>query len=107
YDSPRYNCELDDSAADQDRNSYDNGEQLHSHQGVMNSIPVRTEGEDLLDGAIPSFLHLAIPALALALDIAFISAEFSSNTVWYVIRASGVVAYVLLTLSVISGLLIT
>jgi predicted ferric reductase len=73
----------------------------------MSSIPVRTEGEELLDGAVPSFLHLVIPALALALDIAFISTEFSSNTVWYLIRASGVVAHVLLTLSIISGLLIT
>jgi predicted ferric reductase len=73
----------------------------------MTSATARSEGEELLDGAVPSFLHFVIPALALLLDLAFIGTGFSSQTVWYLIRASGVVAYILLTASVISGLLIT
>jgi methionine sulfoxide reductase heme-binding subunit len=73
----------------------------------MTSLPARNEGEDLLDQAVPTALHFVIPAVALVMDIAFIAGQFSSQTTWYMIRASGIVAYVLLTLSVISGLLIT
>lgn len=73
----------------------------------MSAMRVQDEGEELLDQAVPSFLHFVIPALALIADVAFISSEFSSQTTWYVVRASGIVAYVLLTLSVVSGLLIT
>jgi sulfoxide reductase heme-binding subunit YedZ len=73
----------------------------------MSQIQPRSEGEALLDQATPSPLLLLVPLLALVLDVAVVASGFSSQTVWYVIRASGIVAYVLLTLSVLAGLTIT
>jgi sulfoxide reductase heme-binding subunit YedZ len=73
----------------------------------MSQIQPRSEGEILLDQAMPSPLLYFIPVLALVLDAAVVVSGFSSQTVWYVIRASGIVAYILLTLSVIAGLMIT
>jgi predicted ferric reductase len=83
-------------------------QQLHSQQGVMSSNgPAAAEGEQLLDQAKPSLLHYLAPVAALAVDIAVVGSGASSQTVWQVIRASGIIAYVLLTVSVAAGLLIT
>ena len=72
----------------------------------MNAQSV-SEGEELLDQAKLSWLHYLAPVLALILDVVVLASGASSQTTWYVIRASGIVAYVLLTLSVAAGLLIT
>ena len=74
----------------------------------MNSNALnQSDGEALLAQAKTSWLHYLAPLAALLLDIVIVASGSSSNTIWYVIRASGIVAYVLLTLSVCAGLLIT
>ena len=65
------------------------------------------EGEALLGQGEISWLHYLAPLLALLLDVIVVASGASSQTTWYVIRASGIVAFVLLTLSVAAGLLIT
>jgi sulfoxide reductase heme-binding subunit YedZ len=67
----------------------------------MSTAGAETEGR-------PSpWLQLTIPVLALAVDGVVALSAPGANAVWYVIRASGIVAYVLLALSVMAGLLIS
>ena len=63
--------------------------------------------EDELEQAAPAWWWLLLPAIALALDVAVATSGASSQTVWYVIRAAGVIAYVLLAATVVCGLLIS
>jgi sulfoxide reductase heme-binding subunit YedZ len=51
-----------------------------------------------------SALSLLVPAASLLLVLAVTASGAGSTTVWYVIRAAGIVAYLLLTLSVVAGL---
>jgi methionine sulfoxide reductase heme-binding subunit len=67
---------------------------------------VTTTSEDLLEGSRPSPLQILAPIAALVFVIAVIWSGADSQTIWYLIRGAGVIAYVLLTLSVIVGLLI-
>lgn len=58
--------------------------------------------------AAPSLAFVAgMPAVALLLAIGFALSGAGSTTVWYVVRATGVVAYVLVTLTVVAGLLVS
>jgi methionine sulfoxide reductase heme-binding subunit len=63
--------------------------------------------EDLLEGSQPSPLQILAPLAALAFVVAVVWSGADSKTVWYVIRATGVIAYGLLALSVMVGLLIS
>ena len=65
------------------------------------------EGEALLDQGKASLLYYLVPVAALALDVVVLASGASSQTTGYVIRATGVIAYVLLTLSVAAGPLVT
>src|SRR5438045_5923511 len=66
-----------------------------------------TTGADELEESQPSPFHLLAPAAALALVVAVVASGAGQQTVWYVIRATGVIAYALLAASVIVGLMIT
>ncbi len=66
-----------------------------------------TTAEDLLEGSTPSPLQILAPLAALVFVIGVVWSGADSQTVWYVIRATGVIAYVLLAMSVVLGLLIT
>jgi sulfoxide reductase heme-binding subunit YedZ len=61
--------------------------------------------EELVDQAAP--FQWGLPALALAASAAFALSGAGSQTVWYVVRATGVVSYVLITLTVVCGLLVS
>jgi len=67
--------------------------------------PTQLEAE--LEQAAPTWWQFLLPAAALVLDITIATSGASSQTVWYVIRAAGVIAYVLLALTVVCGLLIS
>jgi sulfoxide reductase heme-binding subunit YedZ len=60
-----------------------------------------------LEQAAPAWWHFLLPLAALLLDLAVAVSGASSQTVWYTIRATGIIAYVLLTLCVVIGLLIS
>lgn len=66
-----------------------------------------TTAEDLLEGSQPSPLQILAPLAALVFVIAVVWSGANSQTVWYVIRATGIVAYGLLAVSVVVGLLIS
>src|SRR5947207_1207777 len=66
-----------------------------------------TTSEGTLDSLRPLTLALLAPAAALVAVLAVTASAASSQTVWYVIRGAGVVAYALLALAVVFGLLIT
>jgi DMSO/TMAO reductase YedYZ heme-binding membrane subunit len=78
------------------------GDDLHKDEGVLS-----TTAEDLLEVSPPSPLQILAPLAALAFVIAVVWSGADSKTVWYVIRATGIIAYVLLAISVVLGLLIT
>jgi sulfoxide reductase heme-binding subunit YedZ len=65
-----------------------------------------TTSEELLESAGPSPIQILAPIAALAFVGAVIASGAGSQTVWYIIRATGIVAFVMLTLSVSVGLLI-
>jgi sulfoxide reductase heme-binding subunit YedZ len=64
-------------------------------------------GAGELEKGPPLALHLLVPAAALLVDLAVALAAPQSRLSWYVIRASGIVAYVLLAVTVAAGLTIT
>src|SRR5437762_14154909 len=66
-----------------------------------------TTSEGTLDGLRPLTLALLAPAAALVAVLAVTASAASSQTVWYVIRGTGVIAYALLALALAFGLLIT
>ncbi|HYM16659.1 MAG TPA: ferric reductase-like transmembrane domain-containing protein [Dehalococcoidia bacterium] len=66
-----------------------------------------TTSEDLLEGAAPSPIQLLAPIAALVFVAAVVGSGAGSQTVWYIIRATGILAFVILTLSVCVGLLIS
>jgi methionine sulfoxide reductase heme-binding subunit len=68
-------------------------------------LPTSREAE--LEQSAPALWQFLLPAAALVVDIAVASSGASSQTVWYVIRAAGIIAYVLLALTVVCGLLIS
>jgi sulfoxide reductase heme-binding subunit YedZ len=51
--------------------------------------------------------QFGLPALALVAALVFAVSGAGANTVWYVVRATGVVAYGLITLTVVGGLLVS
>ncbi len=63
--------------------------------------------EELLERPQPPLPQVLAPLAALALVVGVIWATADSRTIWYVIRSTGVIAYVLLAASVIVGLLIS
>ena len=65
-----------------------------------------TTSEDLLEGSRPSPLQILAPIAALVFVFVVIWSGADSQTIWYLIRGAGVIAYVLLALSVVVGLLI-
>jgi methionine sulfoxide reductase heme-binding subunit len=67
--------------------------------------PGQREAE--LEQAAPDLWQFALPAIALVLDVAVAASGAGPQTVWYVIRAAGVIAYILLALTVVCGLLIS
>lgn len=67
--------------------------------------PAQHEAE--LEQASPEWWQFLLPLAALLLDVSIATSGASSQTVWYVIRAAGVIAYVLLALTVVCGLLIS
>jgi predicted lysophospholipase L1 biosynthesis ABC-type transport system permease subunit len=66
-----------------------------------------TTSEETLDSLRPLTLAVLAPLAALVAVFAITASAASSQTVWYVIRGTGVIAYGLLALSVAFGLLIT
>jgi predicted ferric reductase len=60
-----------------------------------------------LEETSPSPLQLLAPLAALLFVAAVVASGAGSTTVWYVIRGTGIIAFLLLTLSVMLGLLIT
>jgi sulfoxide reductase heme-binding subunit YedZ len=52
-----------------------------------------------------STVQFGLPVLALLAAVAFALSGAGAHTVWYVVRATGVVAYALVTLTVLGGLL--
>jgi predicted ferric reductase len=60
----------------------------------------------LLEGSRPSPLQILAPIAALVFVFVVIWSGADSQTIWYLIRGAGVIAYVLLALSVVVGLLI-
>jgi methionine sulfoxide reductase heme-binding subunit len=66
-----------------------------------------TQRQAELEQASPEWWQFLLPLAALVLDVSIASSGVSSQTVWYVIRAAGVIAYVLLALTVVCGLLIS
>jgi sulfoxide reductase heme-binding subunit YedZ len=60
-----------------------------------------------LEQASPAWWHFLLPLAILGLDIAVAVSGTGQQTVWYVVRATGVIAYVLLALSVVIGLVIS
>ena len=64
-----------------------------------------TREQDLPDETAP--LQFGLPLLALMASLAFALSGAGSQTVWYVVRATGVVAYVLITMTVVCGLLVS
>jgi hypothetical protein len=79
-----------------------NGDDAHQDEGVLTAT-----AEDLLEGSQPSPLQVLAPLGALVFVITVIWSGADSQTVWYLIRGAGVIAYVLLALSVVVGLLIS
>ena len=63
--------------------------------------------EQELEESQPSAFHVLAPLAALLFVIGVIASGASASTVWYVIRGTGMIAFVLLTISAIVGLLIT
>ncbi|MHB8376747.1 MAG: ferric reductase-like transmembrane domain-containing protein [Dehalococcoidia bacterium] len=63
--------------------------------------------QEILDSSQPSPLQLVAPAAALALVLAVVASGANAQTVWYVVRGTGVIAYLLLALTVMVGLLIS
>jgi predicted ferric reductase len=62
---------------------------------------------DELDAEPAGALHIWLPALALLAAITFALSGAGQHTTWYVVRAAGIVAYVLVALTVTGGLLIS
>jgi hypothetical protein len=89
--------DLDEGRGD----SNDCGDDLHEDQGVL------TTPEETLERSQPSAFQLGAPLAAFAMVIAIVVSGADSQTVWYVIRATGVIAYTLLAASAIVGLLIS
>jgi methionine sulfoxide reductase heme-binding subunit len=52
-------------------------------------------------------VQFGLPVLALLAAVAFAASGAGSNTVWYVVRATGIIAYLLVTLTVAGGLLVS
>lgn len=63
--------------------------------------------EDLLEGSRPSPMQILAPLAALVFVMAVVWSGADSKTIWYMVRATGVIAYALLTISVVVGLLIS
>ncbi len=63
--------------------------------------------EQELEESQPSAFHILAPIAALLFVIGVVASGASTSTVWYVIRATGMIAFVLLAVSAIVGLLIT
>src|SRR5438477_4425379 len=83
------------------RHADNRGDDVHTDEGVV------TTPEETLEESQPSAFQLGAPLAAFAVVIAVVASGADSQTVWYVIRATGVIAYALLAASVIVGLLIT
>ncbi len=66
-----------------------------------------TSAEALLEESGPSPLQIIAPIAALALVVAVVASGAGQQTVWYIIRATGVIAYALLAVTVIVGLMIS
>lgn len=66
-----------------------------------------TQRQAELEQAAPEWWQFLLPLTALILDISIATSGVSSQTVWYIIRAAGVIAYVLLATTVVCGLLIS
>src|SRR5205807_1787364 len=79
----------------------DRGDDVQTDEGVV------TTPEETLEESQPSAFQLGAPLAAFAVVIAVVASGADSQTVWYVIRATGVIAYALLAASVIVGLLNT
>ena len=63
--------------------------------------------EQELEESQPSAFQILAPIAALLFVIRVVASGASASTIWYVIRGTGMIAFVLLTVSVIAGLLIT
>jgi methionine sulfoxide reductase heme-binding subunit len=83
------------------RHSDNGGDDVHEDEGVV------TTPEQALEESQPSAFQIGAPLAAFAVVLAVVASGADSQTVWYVIRATGVIAYSLLAASVIVGLLIT
>ncbi|HEY7268811.1 MAG TPA: ferric reductase-like transmembrane domain-containing protein [Dehalococcoidia bacterium] len=64
-----------------------------------------SQAQDLPDETAP--IQFGLPILALMAALAFALSGAGSHTVWYVVRATGVVSYALVTLTVVCGLLVS
>jgi methionine sulfoxide reductase heme-binding subunit len=66
-----------------------------------------TTTEETLDSWQPPWETILPPIAALVFVIAVVASGAGNQTVWYVIRGTGIIGFVLLTLSVVVGLLIS
>jgi sulfoxide reductase heme-binding subunit YedZ len=63
--------------------------------------------EETLEESRPSAFQILAPAAALLFVIGVVASGASDSTVWYVIRGTGIIAFLLLALAVSVGLVIT
>jgi sulfoxide reductase heme-binding subunit YedZ len=66
-----------------------------------------TTSEDLLESAGPSPMQILAPVAALVFVAAVVVSGAGSQTVWHIVRATGIVAFVMLAFSTSVGLLIS
>jgi sulfoxide reductase heme-binding subunit YedZ len=66
-----------------------------------------TSTEETLDSWHPASATVLAPIAALAFVIGVVASGASNQTVWYVVRGTGIIAFMLLTASVVVGLLIS
>lgn len=85
-------------------------DQVHNidhHAREDTCLMIAESSQELLDRHGPSTAQILAPLTAVVVVAMSLLVTADSSTTWYIIRSTGVIAYVLLALSVIAGLLIS